>query len=126
MFSLFGKLKNYIIIGMLVVIVLLGVLYLWQRVIVVKQKGKITELSTENTGLKKQAEINAQNIANANALTAKYQKLQNETSKIKAEIFKLTQGRKCLEADDEKVFTYITRFFNDEWVRSDDSSDPSE
>ena len=126
MITLFAKIKNYIMIGMLVVIVLLGGLYLWQRITVVQQKGKITELSTENKGLKKQAEINAQNIANANALTAKYQKLQNETSKIKAELVKLEQGRKCLEADDEKVFTYITRYFNDEWVRSDDSGSPPE
>jgi hypothetical protein len=126
MLGLFDKIKNYVMIGMIAVIVILGGLYLWQRITVVKQKGEITKLSTENISLKEQAKTNAKNIADANALTAKYQKLQNETSKIKAEIFKLTQGRKCLEADDEKVFTYITRFFNDEWVRSDDSSDPSE
>ena len=76
--------------------------------------------------MKEQAEINAKNIANAKALATKYQKLQNETSKIKAELVKLEQGRKCLEVDDEKVFTYITRYFNDEWVRSDDSGNPAE
>lgn len=123
---MFSGIKNYIIIGMLVVIVVLGGLYLWQRITVVKQKGKITQLSTENISLKEQAEINAKNIANAKELATKYQKLQNETSKIKAEIAKLEQGRKCLEADDEKVFAYITRYFNDEWVRSDDGSNPAE
>ena len=123
---MFSSIKNYIIIGMLVIIVALGGLYLWQRITVVKQKGEITQLSTENTSLKEQAEINAKNIANAKELAAKYQKLQNEKSKIKAEIAKLEQGRKCLEADDEKVFTYITRYFNDEWVRADDGGNPAE
>lgn len=123
---MFTKIQMYVIVALLAVVVVCAGAFLWQRVTVVKQKGKITELSTENTGLKEQAKINAQNIANAKALTTKYQKLQNETSKIKAELVKLEQGRKCLEADDEKVFTYITRYFNDEWVRSDDSGNPSE
>lgn len=123
---MFSKIKSYIMIGMLVVIVLLGGLYLWQRITVVKQKGEITQLSTENTALKESAKINAQNIANAKELTAKYQLLSIETGKIRKEIMELTQGKKCMEADDEKVFTGITRYFNDERVRSDDSSNPTD
>jgi len=123
---MFSGIKNYIIIGCVALCVVLSGLYLWQRVTVVKQKAEIAKISTENTSLKTQMEINKKNVEDAKALTAKYQKLQNETSKIKNELVKLEQGRKCLEADDEKVFTYITRYFNDEWMRTDDSGDPTE
>jgi len=123
---MFSTIKNYIILFFLILCILFSGLYLWQRVTVVQQKAKIEKVTAENVELKEQAKINKKNIADAKALAAEYQKLKNETSKIRNELMKLEQGKKCLGEDDEKVFTYITRLFNDKRVRSDDGGNPAE
>lgn len=126
MFGIFSKFKNYIMIGMLIVIVALAGMYFWQRITVVKQKGEITQLTTENISLKEKEKINKKNIEDAKVLTIKYQILQNETSKIKSELIKLERGKKCLGEEDEKLFTIITNRFNDRRMQSEDGDNSTE
>ena len=122
MFTLFANFKNYIMIGMLAVVVLLGGLYLWQRVTVVKQKASIEKLQGEKEALLAETEAQKKNVDRAKALTKNYQKLENEKESLRAKISKMEQNTKCIGEYDEKIFTDITLYFNSFGVRSADGS----
>ncbi|MDD5292576.1 MAG: hypothetical protein PHY46_05310 [Candidatus Omnitrophica bacterium] len=110
--------KNILILALAVLVILIGLLSLWQRVslkvkdnTITEQKASIAGLNVTNRDLAAQiADYKTQTIRQK-ALTAAQQAVENTTAYYKAEISKI-KSQCVLGAEDEKIIDDVTLYFN--------------
>jgi hypothetical protein len=109
--------KNWLIIILLAASIIIGGMYLWQRVTVIKQKGEINMLTEAKKDLEGQVADYKKNVAAMKNLQKEQQKVADDAAKLMREVNKM-KATKCLEAKDEKTISDVTNFFNSRGVRN--------
>lgn len=107
--------KNILLIALAVISVVASFMYVWQRNTVVKQKGEIKALTITNADLNAQIEDYKSAIVKIKKAQKEQQKIANDTASLKLEINRMKE-KKCLEAQDEKIISDVTHFFNSHGV----------
>lgn len=105
------NIKNWLIIILLVIGIVVSGLYLWQRITVVNQKNTIGDLQVLTTDLQNQIIDYKANIADIKKLQQEQQQIANNTGTIQAQVNKINPS-KCIGGNDEKVISDITFYFN--------------
>jgi hypothetical protein len=117
--------KNWLIIILLVIAVVVGGMYLWQRNTVVKQAGQIDALTISNKELSAQVTTYRKNIADMKRAQAAQQQIANDTNALMNYVNQMKET-KCIGGEDEENISVITRFFNAHGVLSGDSGDSAD
>ena len=105
------NLKNWLIVILLVIGIVVSGLYLWQRITVVNQKNTIGDLQVLTADLQNQIIDYKANIADIKKLQQEQQQIANNTGTIQVQINKINPS-KCIGGNDEKVISDITFYFN--------------
>jgi hypothetical protein len=106
-----GIIQKYLIYVLVAALVIIGGLYLWQRITVVKQKAEINTLTVTKAELEGQIADAKANVAAAKKSQKEQQKIANDAAILLAKVGNINPT-KCLEAKDEKTISDITYFFN--------------
>jgi hypothetical protein len=113
--------EKYIIYVLAIALVVIGGLYLWQRVEVVKQKGQITVLSEEKIALQTQVSEAQKNVLAAKKAVEEQQKIVSDMESVYAEA--QNSDSKCIiGAQDEKTISDMFYYFNFGVLPSADSA----
>jgi hypothetical protein len=110
--------KNWLIAGLLMMGIVVGGLYLWQKVevkslqiTIAKQDGEISSLNVVKVGLEGQVKDYQTNIANMKKLQSQHQKVEDDSIVLLEEINTMLDT-KCIGGKDEETISDITFFFN--------------
>ena len=114
--------KNLALIVLLIVSVVVGGLYLWQRNTVVKQKSEISLLKVSNESLQGQIEEYKKNILAMKKAQKEQQQIANDTARLLVGVNKMLES-KCIGGKDEKGISDITYYFNSNGVLSAGSTE---
>ena len=121
---MFAFIEKYIIIALIVVAVILGGLYLWQRNTVIKQAGQITNLTVEVAGLQGQVSDYKAGVEAAKKADAAKQKVIADMSKLLRDAQSITS--KCeMEEKDEETISAAVYYFNNGILPPTASADKS-
>ena len=119
--------KNILILVLAGIVLVVGFLFLWQRISIKEkeititgQKADIQALKESVKGLQGQIADYKKQIENQRAVAVSHQAIENDTAKLRAEIQKI-KSQCTLGVNDEKIIDDITDYFNSGMFKASNS-----